>query len=338
MVSEYSIKNIAKKDTAIWDAFVSSTSQGNIFSKSVWLKAVASLKDNSHYRLLGCYVGDELVGGCGLYIVRTRSGNIVACPPLTPYNGVLIVPKQSEQKYKNEFRTIDISTAIASYLESTFDYSTLLNSPALIDVRSFKWRGWNAVPSYTYNLDINKFPGIYQNMMGRSVMKKINKAKKTKIKIQKSDKIRDFLKLYRMTFEKQDRGLPLPEKSVLKLFNILHKAGYCQLYVAKSANGKILSGNIQVSDNPDESFDWLAGSNPKYLNTGANQLLYWSIFEDLAKKGVKRFDFCGADIPSVARHKSGFGGDLTTYYVVSKACSYRTKLKDSLLHLRRNIW
>lgn len=337
MPTEYSIKQISKKDYELWDSFVDTTSQGSIFSKSTWLKAVTSINEKSDYQFLGCYTGDELVGGCGLYIVKSRLGKVVTCPWLTPYNSILVVPRPSERKYKTEFRTLDIVTAIMEYLEDNFDTVTLLNHPSLIDIRPFKWNQWDVVPGYTYCLNPSELDNIYQVMMNKSIRKQINKAKKEGITVQKSDKIHEFLKLYKITFEKQNMKLPLPEQSIIKLFNILHKEKYCQLYLAKTADDELISGNIQVSDNSDESFDWIAGSNPEYLSMGANQLLYWSIFEDLAQKGVKLFDFCGADVPGVARHKSGFGGDLTVYYIVNKTCSTKSKIIKSAMQTIQSI-
>ena len=335
MSTEYYIKQIPKKDYGLWDSFVDTTSQGSIFSKSTWLKAVTSINEKSDYLFLGCHIGDELVGGCGLYIVKGRLSNVVTCPRLTPYNSILVVPRSSERKYKTEFRTLDIVTAIMEYLEDRFDQVTLLNHPSLIDIRPFKWNQWDVVPGYTYCLNPTELDNIYKSMQVGAI-KKIKKAKKEGITVQKSDNIHEFLKLYKLTFEKQNMKLPLPEQSIIKIFNILHKKKFCQLYLAKTADDELISGNIQVSDNDNESFDWLAGTNPKYLNTGANQLLYWSIFEDLAQKGVKMFDFCGADVPGVARHKSGFGGDLTVYYIVNRICSTKSKRIKSAMQLIRN--
>lgn len=174
-------------------------------------------------------------------------------------------------------------------------------------------------------------------MNKKSIRNKIKRAEQNGITIQKSDEIHEFLKLYRMTFEKQGIRLPLQEQSIFTLFNTFYEKRCCQLYLAKNACDEPISGNIQVSDGNNESYDWLAGSNPEYLNTGANQLLYWSIFEDLAQKGFKKFDFCGGDVPAVAKHKSEFGGDLTVYYIVNKTCSTKSKIIEFALQIIQNL-
>lgn len=65
-----------------------------------------------------------------------------------------------------------------------------------------------------------------------------------------------------------------------------------------------------------KAYDIVAGTIGKEIDN-ASHFLVWKILEDLSSNNVKEFDFCGADIESVAFFKMQFGGEIKISFEVS---------------------
>ena len=71
------------KNKDIWNQFVEQSPNGTIFDTSTW----CDLFDRE-YGLLGCYKGDELLGGMVVYPTTDVS--------LTPYHGIILKDQSYE--------------------------------------------------------------------------------------------------------------------------------------------------------------------------------------------------------------------------------------------------
>ena len=71
--------------------------------------------------------------------------------------------------------------------------------------------------------------------------------------------------------------------------------------------------NRRFAEGFGTTYAWAAGADPAYNHTGAISLLYWQYWDAVTHKC---FDFVGANIPSIAFFKRGFGCDLVPYYAV----------------------
>jgi hypothetical protein len=68
-----------------------------------------------------------------------------------------------------------------------------------------------------------------------------------------------------------------------------------------------------------------------YENVSINNLLHWTILEDIATdddlESVSKYDLVGANTERLCDYKSKFGGDLVPYYVVESAGTSMTIAK-----------
>jgi len=67
------------------------------------------------------------------------------------------------------------------------------------------------------------------------------------------------------------------------------------------------------------AYYWLAGSDPQYFSTGLNQLLLWKVIGILSGRGIKCFDFVGANTEASANYKAAFNFELVPYFQVDRA-------------------
>ena len=71
------------------------------------------------------------------------------------------------------------------------------------------------------------------------------------------------------------------------------------------------AGAIVAWINKEKAYWLMAGSTARGKKKGIPSLLLWQIIEDLHKMGFKELDMVGANTPSIAFFKRGFGGKLT---------------------------
>lgn len=313
----------------VWDSFVVQTSQYSIFSSSFWLKMISEMM-GIPLKLLVCHKGKELVAGLPLFVYKTLEGNTIKHPILTQFSGVHILKRETRYPYKKEMEGKKIFSSIIDYLEKNYDYVNLINHPALIDIRPFQWRGWHCNVRYTSELNLKKIDDIFKKI-DNSVLNKIRKAEKLGIKIEQMNDTEMFYKLWRLSYKRKKIKVPLTKNIFFKWADRLLNKKLIKIYFAILKNNIAIASRLELID-VDIAYDLMAGANPNFFNTGANQLLMTSIFRDLLANGINRFDFVGADIPSIAYYKSSFGGTLIPHYQVSKAISLRAKsirlLKD----------
>ena len=92
----------------------------------------------------------------------------------------------------------------------------------------------------------------------------------------------------------------------------LLKTKLVEIITVLDKNNHIISAIAFVKDKK-YVFAWISGSLPEKNSSGAFSLLFWDAVRRYGKTHEK-LDMVGANIPSIAFFKKGFGGDLTPYY------------------------
>ena len=71
---------------------------------------------------------------------------------------------------------------------------------------------------------------------------------------------------------------------------------------------------VVVDDHNGYAYAWTNVFDYGFQNTRLNQLMTVRVLEWLKEKGYHYFDFCGANIPSIAKYKEQYGFERKTYY------------------------
>jgi lipid II:glycine glycyltransferase (peptidoglycan interpeptide bridge formation enzyme) len=77
----------------------------------------------------------------------------------------------------------------------------------------------------------------------------------------------------------------------------------CRMYATDTAMA-------MVSWDKERGYYLLAGRDKLMKPDGSPSKILWRIMNDLNKMGIKEFDLCGANTPSVTHFKKNFGGKL----------------------------
>lgn len=317
---KYGVRFLENEEHGRWDQFVSQTPGGNLFIKTSWLDAITYVM-GGEAKYIGCFKGDELVGGLAVWVRETLVGRTVQLPPYTPYNGVVSVFRQSKYSWKSEKDCLDIATAIRDFLEHEFAYVTLLHPPAWVDIRSFEWTQWKCWVRYTYLMNMN---GTLNDQINPDIKRRAEIATKSGVSITGCNDPKILFRLIDHTYSRQKESHPLLFGQFVELCNKLLDSGQLEIRLACLSNGTPIAANGILVDSL-QAYYWVAGANPTYFETGANQLLILGTFDSLSGR-VDILDCLGAFIRWVAFNKSQWGGELRPYYWVSKACSRKARL------------
>lgn len=102
------------------------------------------------------------------------------------------------------------------------------------------------------------------------------------------------------------------------------KTGLVEVNTAREASGQVVALQVIVLDK-NTVYTWIYGTIPEKNYTGADSLLIWEAIKRY-RNTHKFLDLMGANIPSIAFFKKGFGGKLTPYYVTERFSSLISRI------------
>ena len=307
---------IATPDESEWNALVTTSPQGSIFSDTRYLRAL-----NAPYT---CYLvkaphGETLAG----VVVMENDGSMCVAPfPYTPYQGVLfsqsISTQRSIKRVTSEFRLTEYLIQVLSELYGNFSMAL---SPAFADFRPFLWHNYHEANSprftisnrYTATLDLSNFRLEDYLKTIRSVRRQ--EFKKTTAKITETKDSALFLDLYIKTFERQ--GIIVSPQQLELVNGIVTSAlvnCFGRLSVATTIDG-VASMSLFVYDS-HSAYYLFGANNPELRNGGASTALMIDNICAMAELGLSKLDFVGVNSPNRGDFKLSFNPALTPYHEV----------------------
>ena len=308
MADTYEIQLVA--DDTAWDAFVHQAVGGTVFSTSAWLRCAAAATGGQVHRL-GCYRNGCLVAGLS-GLARWRRGLYrLETPELTPHTGLLLAPVASKRAATTEAAQHHACTHLLDYIAEHYHRVFLVHAPAIADVRPFTWQGWDAHLRYTYRLALGNSDILWEGLASLR-RRDIRKAEKLGYQLQATDDTALFRRQYEATYSNQTSGPPVASAMAERFVALVLEAGLAKAYKI-AVPDETAAGLVVFVEGRDTAYFWTGGSDPAFNHTGANSLLFWQYW---ATCSLQYFDFVGANMPSIAFFKRGFGCDLVPYYAV----------------------
>lgn len=110
-------------------------------------------------------------------------------------------------------------------------------------------------------------------------------------------------------YDRHGRGLPIPRPRLEALVTDLAGKGHVDVVgLREPGPGDLVAGIVLMVDDTT-GWDWIAGS----IRGPGMTVCIGRALERLSERGVRTFDFGGANIPAIATFKRQFGGDEATY-------------------------
>ena len=131
--------------------------------------------------------------------------------------------------------------------------------------------------------------------------------KRTRYTIRKAEKesILRFSRLQKHSFLRQRHDNKFSDKWISDFYFLLKEKKMGKLYLLPEA------GAIVAWKDKKRAYYLMAGSTARGKKSGMPSLLLWQIMQDLHRMGFKELDLVGANNPTIAFFKRGFGGKLT---------------------------
>lgn len=303
-------------DDSFWDKFVSNSIHGTVFSTSAWLKALAAIQGGQP-RMLGVWEGDNLIAGVSFIEIIRGSLKKANTHVLAPYGGFIY--KSDPDQFQSDTESLQFLCAekLINYLQQKYHYVVLVHTPAFMDIRPFSWQNWIESVRYTYLLEISNIDKQWGKLRERS-RRKIRKAEKLLL-LGGSITDEQIGDIYEKIFRDHGRAPTVPRKTVVLLIKNLRKSGLVEINTAREKSGEVISVQVLAHDK-NTVYSWLYGTIPEKKYTGADSLLMWDAIKRYSGTR-KNLDMVGANVPSIAFFKKGFGGTLTPYYVTERYSS-----------------
>jgi hypothetical protein len=255
-----------------------------------------------------------------------RHGRLVM-PPRNAYLPVSISCDGARGAVVNARKREAIS-ALAEWLYRKRIPGGLSFSPVVSDIRAFQSRGFDAVPRYTYHIDLHDF----DTDADPSVRNKIRKAQRNGYVCEVSTDFEAVQDCLRGPESRKDFDHLVDARGLAQLLGLMGPDAFAAV-LCRSNSGAAVGARLHVYCPGGMAYDWSAGVKTEALRAGVNNLLCNFSLRLFADRGCNVFDFCGANIPSVATAKEAWGGRLVTYYSL-RPRSLRNVLRQAYLWAR----
>lgn len=305
---------LSEKEYALWNTLVEKSPQGSIFSSSGYLQILADAME-SRLEIIGCFIDSDLVGGCPLLISSRRffGHTSVTSGPNTPFTGFIFKKTNEDSVRKREMGYNACVNSLCDYIKTEkYPSVSITNSPDLLDIRPFLWRGWKGFVSYAYYINLNN---MSIDKFSSSVKRSIKKAQNSNQYVEKSIDTCAHYRVITKVFERQSITPPFNELYLKKILNYVKITKAGDMWVIKDQSGEIIASRIWLWDNK-RAYAWSAASTPEYRDSGANQLLFYTVLEELKMMGIRQINIMHANTPRLAGFASGFNPYLVPYYTV----------------------
>ncbi len=281
----------------------------NLWSQPDFMQAVAQLHRREAFHLQ-CFKGKQLVALLPIYEKKLLSYRAVVSPSTAYYQGLNMWIEDSSRPARKILDNLQAIRQIAAYLHDRYKRIHFNLTPDTYDVRGFNWEKLKAKPLYTFVNDYSE-----ANIPLPDESNRLSKAKQMGYRFAEELRLPEFMKLMKVLNGKKNIEMGISfsalEEFFLKLYNmrILHQYN---LYL----EDRIVSSNILLKDNNGNAYTVLRATEDEALKNGASSL-HTLLLIDSLKHELSELDFCGANVPDVARFKTALGLILKVFYQIS---------------------
>lgn len=289
-------------------------SASSLFHQPWWLDAVAP----GEWDAVEVEDGGAVVAR--LPFVRRRRLGVIALtqPLLTPHLGPWLRPIEGKPgtRLAREHELLD---CLAGRLPGHDVFHQNFHK-SMTNWLPFSWRGFQQTTYYTYVLDdLDDLDAIWAGFR-ENVRRQIRKAQKA-VAVRVSDDVEQFLRLNRMTFERQDMAVPYSAKLIHRLDAACAARGCRTILIGEDETGRQHAALYLIWDS-DSAYYLMGGADPALRSSGAMSLLMWEAIKR-ASKVSRAFDFEGSMIEPIERFFRAFGPKQVPYMHVYGARSLK---------------
>lgn len=302
-----------------WDAFILASPQCNVFSLSGYLASMGVGYDRIFYEVEGLIMASAL-------IVKSDKSELLAPYPYSLYQGIALAPLAGHG-HSVVSKRLKIISGLADALSRSYPHHSICLHPSLTDLRGFQWCNYNAPEngiyhislSYTGVIHLDRFANFEEFLSSIRAARRhdAKKAEKAGLRIELSDDVNEFIRLYELTFSRQgiasdDLQLAMVHRNVRTVL----ETGLGELLVARSSTGEVVSAIVTASD-PSCSYYLFGATDPAFRTTGANSALLLHAIQEMFQSAKKSFDMVGVNSPQRGDFKTSFNAEPVPFFALT---------------------
>lgn len=315
--SSYSLQICTDKQ--LWDDFVSTSPQNNLFCTTQFLDAWG--KD---YELLLVAKGDANL--LGAVLVKDKDGQPTTQPLM--YHGVLFGRLVADcPNHKRVKKALELVNFLLVELEQRYSWISFSLHHSFEDVRSFQWFHYHEPEKGQFQIDVN-YTGVldlsqindFEDLLmnARTVRRQeYRKCIKEGFKIEESGEIEILDKLHEKTFERQGMERTAGEKFMSN--ELAEKAisqNFGRLIVCRDKKGAPASAALFLFDNKC-GYYFIGANDPEYRKYGTGTYVVFEQTRCCMEPGLDTIDFVGVNSPQRGDFKTSFNAVPIPYYTVT---------------------
>lgn len=275
-----------------------------------FMEAIASLHDLKPL-LLQVYKGEQLLALLPLYERTKLSMKALVCPVGAYYQGLHTFFEEAASPNRMLLDNCSIAFEAAVFLASRYNRINFKLHPQNMDVRGFTWNGFRAAPLYTFRHSTTQALHILPDEK-----KKLRKAEAAGLQLSQAFDPESFIRLQKNLDKRKKHSLGIDYERLARFFTNLHEQGLLNQFNIVQ-EGRIVSSNILFYDGKEIAYTVFMASEPEAMNLGAATLHSVELLSALPQQ-CRLLDYCGANVPEVARFKAAIGLELQVFYSLSK--------------------
>ena len=323
-MSKYKLEKVY--DLEEWDRFVGNSPQGTIFSYSYYLKLAVD-----DWELYWIKKGDQIKAGLSLVINPQK--NAIIMDDLVIHNGLIFSVNREQKETKARLARFEITEFVIEWMSEKFNNIELSLSPRTEDMRPYLWYNYHSAEvsdkfaldlrytSYLDISDINKGNEEETNIFrGLETLRQrnIREARREDSKTVTGSNGTTFVQSYALMMQEKDEPQSNDKLNRLeRLIDGLVEKKKAIVYLTKNREGQNIYISVFGLDNKRAYYLFGApveGAKERYKGT----ISFWDAYRDLAERGVNIVDLEGVNSPQRGWYKLSFGGELISYYQISK--------------------
>lgn len=212
------VKQLDNKDT--WDRYMSESPYGTLFHSWDFLKII---EKHSGFKLYpyGIYRGDELVCLFPVFARSTMGRVTVASPPpnmAIPYLGFVMSPiyDKLRQRKKESYLNHVIEEVEAELKKLRASSVSVTTVNGFIDMRPFKWSGYNVQMRYSHALDMTRPQDEIMARLDGALKREIAAAEKLSLSIAPAGDPGEFSQALTGHYRRHGLAKAVPPQAFLK--------------------------------------------------------------------------------------------------------------------------
>jgi hypothetical protein len=230
-------------------------------------------------------------------------------PPMNPHWPLVFTPTKTDTPSRLARQWSESAELLVEKMLECGTSGRIAFPGEIVDPRPWVWAGFHLFPLFTYYID---FPYDIA-AADPSIRQKVRKSEKAGFCARRADDVSDMLDCFRETEQRQGFDHELTRESLQAGLDLMGPDAF-RLYVCYAPDGEPASARLVIHEPGGRACDLAAGTKGKFLSLGVTQHLVGHMLNDLQTAGASGFNFCCANIESVAPSKANWGGYLVPLY------------------------